>query len=97
LTSIASTPTDDIILAPEGYLPKDAFGNLPEGSQVIWMPEEETYGCNTIGLPGGKVLVSEGYPTVQKTLEDLGLEVININFSEIKAADGSLTCCSLFY
>ena len=87
LTSIASTPTDNIILAPEGYLPKDAFGDLPDGSQVIWMPEEETYGCNTIGLPGGKVLVSEGYPTVQKTLEDFGLEVININFSEIKAAD----------
>ena len=97
LTSIASTPTDNIILAPEGYLPKDAFGGLPDGSQVIWVPEEETYGCNTIGLPGGKVLVPEGYPTVQKTLEDLGLEVINVNFSEIMAADGSLTCCSLFY
>ena len=28
LTSIASTPTDNIILAPEGYLPKDAFGDF---------------------------------------------------------------------
>ena len=97
LTSIASTPTDSIILAPEGYLPKDAFGELPEGSEVIWMPEDETYGCNTIGLPGGKVLIAKGYPTVNKTLSELGLETIALDFSEIRAADGSLTCCSLFY
>ena len=97
LTSIASTPTDSIILAPEGYLPKDAFGELPEGCEVIWMPEDETYGCNTIGLPGGKVLIAKGYPTVNKTLSELGLETIAIDFSEIRAADGSLTCCSLFY
>ena len=97
LTSIASTPTDSIILAPEGYLPKDAFGELPEGCEVIWMPEDETYGCNTIGLPGGKVLIAKGYPTVNKTLSELGLETIALDFSEIRAADGSLTCCSLFY
>ncbi len=97
LTSIASTPTDNIIIASEGYLSKDAFGPLPEGSEVIWMPQEETYGCNTIGLPGGKVLIPEGYPAVKKTLEELGLETITLDFNEIKAADGSLTCCSLFY
>ena len=61
------------------------------------MPEEETYGCNTIGLPDGKVLVAKGYPTVEKTLTELGLETITLDFSEIRAADGSLTCCSLFY
>jgi hypothetical protein len=39
---------------------------MPEGCEVIVMPEEEVYGCNTIGLPGnGKVLVAEGYPAVQ--------------------------------
>ena len=97
LTSIASTPTDEIILAPEGYLSKDAFGELPENSRVIWMPEEETYGCNTIGLPDNKVLVAKGYPTVLQTLEDLGLKTILLDFSEIRAADGSLTCCSLFF
>ena len=97
LTSVSSTPTDNVILAPKGYLDDDAFGELPEGCQVLWMPEEEVYGCNTIGLPGGKVLVAEGYPTVKSTLEGLGLEVITLDMSEIRAADGSLTCCSIFY
>ena len=61
------------------------------------MPQEEVYGCNTIGLPNGKVLMAQGYPTVQQELVGLGLEVETLDMSEIRAADGSLTCCSIFY
>lgn len=97
LTSISSTPTDEIILAPQGYLSEDAFNPLPEGCKVLWMPEEEVYGCNTIGLPDGKVLVAKGHPTISETLRNEGLEVIELEMSMIKAADGSLTCCSVFH
>ncbi|MEL0331445.1 MAG: arginine deiminase-related protein [Candidatus Poseidoniales archaeon] len=97
LTSISSTPTDSLILVPEGYLKAEDFGQLPEGCELIWLPSEEAYGCNTIGLPNGKVMVAKGYPTVQKVLEERGLETIEIDMSEIRAADGSLTCCSIFY
>ena len=54
LTSISSTPTDNIILTAEGYLTPEDFGELPEGCEVILMPEEEVYGCNTIGFKNGK-------------------------------------------
>ncbi len=97
LTSISSTPTDNIILAPEGYLAPEAFGVMPDGCEVIMIPEEEVYGCNTIGLPGNKVIIAEGYPTVKKTLEDRGLECIILDMEQIREADGSLTCCSIFY
>ena len=97
LTSISSTPTDSVILAPEGFLPKDAFGELPDGCEVLWMPAEEVYGCNTIGLPNGKVLVAEGYPNVLQAVIDIGLEPIVLDMSQIREADGSLTCCSLFF
>jgi dimethylargininase len=97
LTSISSTPTDTVILVPEGYLPHDAFGDLPEGCEIKWMPNEEAYGCNTIGLANGQVLVADGYPTVLGTIKSMGLEPIVLDMSEIRAADGSLTCCSLFY
>ena len=97
LTSISSTPTDHIILAPEGYLSPEDFGVLPEGCEIIWMPEEEVYGCNTIGLPTGRVIVAEGYPTVLATVEAMGLEPLVLDMSEIRAGDGSLTCCSIFY
>ena len=97
LTSISSTPTDSVILAPQGFLPEDAFGELPDGCEVKWMPGEEVYGCNTIGLPNGQVLVAEGYPTVLKTLVEMGLEPVVLEMSQIREADGSLTCCSLFF
>jgi dimethylargininase len=97
LTSIASTPTDTVMLVPEGMLPKDAFGNLPEGLEICWMPKEETYGCNTIGLPGNKVLVAKGYSAVLEKVIELGLEPIILDVSQFRAGDGSLTCCSLFY
>lgn len=97
LTSIASTPCDQIILTPEGYLGPESFGEMPEGCEVVMMPKEEVYGCNTIGLPGRKVLVADGYPTVAKTLEERGFETILLDMSEIRAADGSPTCCSIFF
>tara|TARA_B100000287_G_scaffold432438_1_gene491790 strand:- start:246 stop:1055 length:810 start_codon:yes stop_codon:yes gene_type:complete len=97
LTSISSTPSDEIILAPEGYLIPESFGELPEGSEVIMMPEEEVYGCNTIGLPGNKVIIAEGYPTVKSTLQSRGFETIELDMSQIRAADASPTCCSIFY
>ncbi len=97
LTSFSSTPCDKIILAPEGYLSPQSFGQLPEGCEVLMMPEQEVYGCNTIGLPGKKVLIADGYPNVRVALEERGFETIVLDMSEIRAADGSLTCCSLFY
>ncbi|MAH90876.1 MAG: hypothetical protein CMA11_03815 [Euryarchaeota archaeon] len=97
LTSISSTPSDNIILAPEGYLSPESFGELPDGCEVIMMPNEEVYGCNTIGLPGNKVILAKGYPTVKAILEAKGFECITIDMGQIRAADGSLTCCSIFY
>jgi dimethylargininase len=97
LTSISSTPTDSIILIPEGYLNPEDFGPLPEDCEVLVMPTEEAYGCNTIGLPNGNVLVAKGYPSIHRALTERGLNVVEVDMSEIRAADGSLTCCSIFY
>ena len=97
LTSISSTPSDSIILTAEGFLSPEDFGELPEGCEVIMVPKEEVYGCNTIGLPNGKVIVAEGYPTVEEELKKRGFEIVLVDMSEIRAADGSLTCCSIFY
>jgi len=96
-TSTSSTPTDNIILTAEGYLTAEDFGELPEGCEVILMPEEEVYGCNTIGFENGKVLVAEGYPTVLKTLKEKGLNPIVLDMGQIREADGSITCCSIFF
>jgi N-dimethylarginine dimethylaminohydrolase len=41
--------------------------------------------------------MAEGYPTVKAALNERGLETVELDMSEIRAADGSLTCCSIFY
>lgn len=96
LTSIASAPRDNLIIAPKEYLDENSFGTLPEDCEIIWMPKEEVYGCNTLGLPNGKVMVAEGYPNVKSALEERGIETIVINMDQIREADGSLTCLSIF-
>ncbi len=97
LTSISSTPTDNIILTAEGYLSPEDFGELPDGCEVLVMPEEEVYGCNTIGFENGCVLVPEGYPTVVETLKQKGLTPVLLDMGQIREADGSITCCSIFF
>ena len=97
LTSISSTPTDKIILAAEGYLTPENFGELPDDCEVIMMPEEEVYGCNTIGFENGNVLVAKGYPTVLETLRKKGLKPVVLDMDQIREGDGSITCCSIFF
>ena len=61
------------------------------------MPEEEVYGCNTIGFENGNVLVAKGYPTVLETLKQRGLNPVVLDMDQIREADGSITCCSIFF
>lgn len=91
--SITSCPAPGVIIAPETFFAADAF---PEGADIIWIPAEEVYGANTIAF-GNTLLVPEGYPKTHKILRDRGFDLHAIDMSQIRAADGSLTCLSVFY
>ena len=58
------------------------------------MPEEEAYGANCIWM-NGTVIVPEGYPSVQKAVEEAGYTVITVDTSEFRKIDGGLSCLSL--
>ena len=72
-TSISSTPTDDLILASKATSRPTTLAIYRKAAKSCGMPGEEVYGCNTIGLPNGKVLVAEGYPAVKAALQARGL------------------------
>lgn len=93
LKSIASSPAPGLILAPRVYFDENSF---PEDAEVIWVPEEEVYGANTIGFDND-ILVADGYPHAHKALTDRGFNIHPIEMSQIRAGDGSLTCLSVFY
>ena len=91
--SISSCPAPGVIIAPETFFTEDDF---PKGTDLIWIPAEEVYAANTIAF-GKTLLVPEGYPKTQKILRDRGFDLHAIDMSQIRAADGSLTCLSVFY
>lgn len=60
----------------------------------IFVPEEEAYAANCIWV-NDKVIVPEGYPTVEKAIRDAGYDIILVDTSEYKKLDGGLSCLSL--
>ncbi len=58
------------------------------------IPEAEAYAANCIWV-NEKVLVPEGYPTVERIVREMGYEVILVDTSEFRKIDGGLSCLSL--
>lgn len=60
----------------------------------IIIPEEEAYAANCIWM-NDKVIVPEGFPSVEKAVKNAGYEVILVDTSEYRKLDGGLSCLSL--
>ncbi|MDC8914773.1 dimethylarginine dimethylaminohydrolase family protein [Metamycoplasma hyosynoviae] len=61
----------------------------------IVVPKSEGYAANCIWM-NETVIVPEGYPTVLKAIQDLGIyKVVTCDTSEFKKLDGGLSCLSL--
>lgn len=88
-----SSPRPGLLLAARGRVAPAWLEGLGE---VAWLPEEEAYAANVVGV-GERVLVAAGHPQTQAALGSLGLEPVPLEVSEIAKADGSLTCLSVLY
>ena len=98
LTTICSSPKPGMLVTAEGYMVPEQFVELvAEGVEVLWVPNDESYAANMIGFESGNVLISAGYPETQRILEAAGFTTQSVDMEHIRAADGSLTCCSIFY
>jgi len=65
-------------------------------AHVIGVPAEETYAANAVAL-GSHVIVADGFPRTREALAAAGFTVHAVPTSEVRKADGSLTCQSLVY
>ena len=63
---------------------------------LIEVPEEEAYAANCLAL-GPVVLVSAGYPRTRQALEAAGFEAVEMETSEFRKVQGSLTCLSKIF
>jgi len=72
------------------------FAGQPEfeGFRQIVVDPTEVYACNTLWI-NDVLLTPKGFPKTRQQLEMLGLEIVELETSEVRKMDGGLTCLSL--
>jgi dimethylargininase len=58
------------------------------------VPASETYAANAVAL-GKHVIVADGFPRMHEAIAQAGFTPHPVPTSEVRKADGSLTCQSL--
>lgn len=89
LKCVCSPLGDDRILLAEQSIPAQKFD-----ADVVWVPASETYAANAVAI-GGHVIVADGYPRTSEALAAAGFTLHAVPTSEVRKADGSLTCQSI--
>lgn len=84
-------PGDQVLLA-EGTIPSGSFPGL----EVHLIPMEEAYAGNCVAV-GNTAIIPGGFPRTRMVLEAAGFNTMLLDLSEIRKADGSLTCLSLIW
>jgi dimethylargininase len=90
LKSAASWLGDDTVLVHRASVDEAAF----RGLRLIDAPAGEEAGVNVL-LVGNAALVAAGFPRTAECIAALGREVRVVENSELRKAEGALTCCSL--
>jgi len=89
LKCICSPLGDDRVLVAEDTL---EFPSV----DVVQVPSAETYAANAVAIHG-HVVVADGFPRTHEALAARGLVIHPVPVSEVRKADGSLTCQSIVF
>jgi dimethylargininase len=92
LKCVVSPLADDTILLADASLPPELFAGL----RIVRAPREETYAANAVAV-GEHVIVAQEFPRTHEALAAAGFTLHPVPTTEVRKADGSLTCQSLLY
>ncbi len=90
LKTVCSGLGDDAVLVAEDTLPDGTFG----GVRVIRVPAAEAHAANVV-VHGRAALVAADAPATAALVEAGGFRVVLVDTSELRKADGALTCLSI--
>jgi dimethylargininase len=93
LKCVATALDADTVVLAEGTLDPGLFAGI---ANVLLIPADEAYAANVVAV-GKSVVMAAGYPTTAERIAARGWEVFPIDVSEMRKADGSLTCLSLLW
>jgi dimethylargininase len=90
LKSSVNYISKNMLLITERFSCRDEF----KGYDKIVLDKAEEYAGNTL-LINGSLIIPEGFPGTMKKLASTGLDIIELDVSEVRKMDGGLTCMSL--
>lgn len=90
LKSVCSPLGEDTVLVAEGGIPPATFA----GARVLVAPAAERHAANAV-VVGGIALVAAGAPATHALVDAAGLSPVPVDTSELRKADGALTCLSI--
>jgi dimethylargininase len=67
-----------------------------EGYELVEVDPREPFGANALSIEG-TAICSTLYPRTRDRLVDSGVDVKEVDLSELAKAEGGLTCCSIVF
>jgi dimethylargininase len=90
LKTVCAPLRDDLVLVAEGTLPVGTFG----GAGLVIVPREEAAAANAVAFGHAALVAPEGTRTAARLTRE-GFRVVPVDTSELRKADGALTCLSV--
>lgn len=90
LKSVCSPLAADVVLVAEGTIPPETFA----GARAVVVPRGEVPGANAV-VSGRAAIIAGGFPRTRELVEAAGFRTVPVDNSELRKADGALTCLSI--
>jgi dimethylargininase len=88
-TAVTAIRQDTLLFNP-GWVDPDELS----GYRLLEVDPGEPFAANTLAV-GGVVLAAAGAPATARRIGALGMDVVEVDVSELAKAEGGLTCCSI--
>ena len=92
LKTAVTSPADGLLLVNSDWIDVTSFS----GFEILSVPLDEPWGANTLAV-NGIVLATASSPRTADMLRSRGLNVHQLNISELQKAEAGLTCLSVCF
>jgi dimethylargininase len=92
LKSACSYIGGDYIVVSAGHFDLGVFSQF----KLIRVPKDEAYAANCLAV-NGTVFMIKGYPATKRSIQKEGFDTEELDVSEFKKGEGSLTCLSIIF
>lgn len=88
---------DDVLIIPEAFKSGsvDKIKNIFDNVYTVPDTEKESFACNCLRLPNGKVAIDDDNVKTIELIENIGYETVKVNTKQFRKAGGSIDCLTI--